>query len=127
MSLRFSRKKIPVPPKVYSLNHEIIMSASTQNNLSILVSDNLKWFPYIINIVARQIECWVSYGVIASTSLTFMPVAFYTCLWSVLICPWVVKSGLHKVRLLICSVSEEFNVAQPSSFCRTMNDRTLID
>ena len=51
--LRFSRKKIPVPPKVYSLNHEAIKSASTQSDLGILVSDNLKWSPHIINIVAR--------------------------------------------------------------------------
>ena len=40
---------------MYSLNHETIKSASTQSvDLGILVSDNLKWSPHIINIVARS-------------------------------------------------------------------------
>ena len=54
VTLRFSSKKILVPPKVYSLNHETIKSASTQSDLGILVSDNLKWSPHIINIVATS-------------------------------------------------------------------------
>ena len=122
MTLRFSRKKIPVPPKVHSLNHEIRKSASTQSDLAILVCDNLKWSPHIINIVARSNRMLgFKYSVIVSTSLTYMLV-----LWSALICRSVVKSALYKVRrLLICFFSKEFNVVQPNSFCRTMNHRML--
>ena len=127
MTLRFSRKKIPVPPEVHSVNHEIRKSASTQSDLAILVCDNLKWSPHIINIVARSNRMLgFKYSVIVSTSLTYMLVAFYSCLWSALICRSVVKSALYKVRrLLICFFSKEFNVVQPNSFCRTMNHRML--
>ena len=52
-TLKFSRKKTPVPPQDYSLNHQLIKSCSTQNDLGILVSDNLKWSPHINNIVAK--------------------------------------------------------------------------
>ena len=50
---KFSRKKTPVPPQDYSLNHQLIKSCSMQNVLGILVSDNLKWSPHINNIVAK--------------------------------------------------------------------------
>ena len=54
MTRRFSRKKIPVPPKVHYLNHEIKKSASKQSDLGILVRDISKWSPHIINIVATS-------------------------------------------------------------------------
>ena len=75
VTLRFSGKKIPVPPKVYSLNHRTIKSASVA-----IQSDPHTSLTSLLD----QIECWVSYGVIVSTSPTYMLVAFYTC-WNTLL------------------------------------------
>ena len=50
-TLRFSRKKTPIPPQDYSLNQQLVMSSSTQGDLGVLVKDNLKWSPYIINVL----------------------------------------------------------------------------
>ena len=53
VALQFSWKKSSVPPQEYLLNQQPINSSATQNDLGILVSNNLKWSPHIINIVAK--------------------------------------------------------------------------
>jgi hypothetical protein len=63
---------------------------------------------------------------IVSTSLTWMLAAFCIWLWFALTYRSAAKSGLLKVRLLICFISKELNAEQQSLFFRTMNCRTLV-
>ena len=53
VALRFSRKKTSIPRQDYSLKQQLIKSSSTQSDLGILVSDNLKWSQHIINIISK--------------------------------------------------------------------------
>ncbi len=110
-TLKFLRKKTPVPCKHYSLNHQLIKSCSMQNNLGILVSDNLKWSPHINNFVAKANKML---GVLRRNC--FHLATFYTCLWYVLSCRSVVKSGLHKARLLIWYSTLPYKVHSPGLY-----------
>lgn len=53
IAVRFSRKRDILPPAMYHLSQEPIMFTSSQNDLGILVSNDLKWSPHIANIVAK--------------------------------------------------------------------------
>jgi hypothetical protein len=52
--IRFSRKPLIESPE-NSLNHELIALKSSQKDLGIIISNNLKWSPHITNIVGNQI------------------------------------------------------------------------
>ena len=51
-SIRFSRKRTKKSPD-YNLNHQQITITSTQKDLGIIISNNLKWTPHISNIVSK--------------------------------------------------------------------------
>ena len=50
--IRFSRKRTKKSPD-YNLNHPQITITFTQKDLSIIISNNLKWTPHISNIVSK--------------------------------------------------------------------------
>ncbi|CAB4007908.1 RNA-directed DNA polymerase from mobile element jockey [Paramuricea clavata] len=52
IGIRFSRKRLIESPE-YSLNHELITLKSSQKDLGIIISNNLKWSPQINNIVSK--------------------------------------------------------------------------
>ena len=52
IGIRFSRKRLIESPE-YSLNHELITLKSSQKDLGIIISNNLKWSPQITNIVSK--------------------------------------------------------------------------
>ena len=51
-SIRFSRKRTKKSPD-YNLSHQQITITSTQKDLGIIISNNLKWTPHISNIVSK--------------------------------------------------------------------------
>ena len=113
VSLRFSRKKTSVPPQDYSLNQQLIKSSSTQSDLGIPVSDNLKWSLHIINIISKanrmlgflRRNCFHLTNVLARR--------LCICLLSALTYRSVAKSGF---------ISKEFNIELQSLFFRTMKN-----
>ena len=129
MTFRFSRKKIAVSPKVYSLNHETIKSASTQSDLGIRVSDNLQWSRHIINIVARsnrmlgflRRNCFQLTDVHARRLLYLSLVRSHLSFGSEIWAPQGPSADLLRLE----EIQRRAN--KLNSFCRTMNHRTLID
>jgi hypothetical protein len=103
-TLKFSRKKTPVPPQNYSLNHQLIKSCSMQNVLDILVSDNLKWSPHINNIVAKANKML---GFLRRNCFHLTDIRARRLLYLSLVRSHLsFGCELHKVRPLICFVSK---------------------
>ena len=52
-AMRFSRKKGPDQSQNYYLNNQLIKFTTSQSDLGILVSNNLKWSLHINNVVSK--------------------------------------------------------------------------
>jgi hypothetical protein len=52
LHITFSRKRL-IESSEYSLNHELVTLNSSQMDLGIIISNNLKWSPHITNIVSK--------------------------------------------------------------------------
>ena len=115
-TLRFSRKKTPIPPQDYSLNQQL-KSSSTQGDFGYTGEGQFKMVPshHQCRHKSKQNAGFFTAQLLSPNRRACLP-PFIPVFGTLSLVVQVVKSGLHKV----------FNVALQSSFSRTTKRPMLI-